>query len=154
MINVARITQRELVIQAMTHPRIWPSSSDDFSPPANEVAVDVNGQIYLGCWNSQYLGCFLFHPHNTVLWECHTMLLPAAWGPQAVDCSLVALEWVWANLPTKRLITSVPANNIMALRFARKCGFVEFGINPRSIQKGGILMDQHMLGIDCPAKEI
>lgn len=141
--------------QALCHPRVYPHSSDDFSPPPEEISqhIDCEKQLYVGCeFGGVFLGCFLFAPHNHILYEVHTMLLPAAWGPTALLCARAAQEWLWRETPARRLVTSVPGDNVLALRFAQKCGFVEYGLNPRSIQKGGILLDQHLLGTDRPAQ--
>lgn len=155
MITVDRIQNRELVIQALMHPLVWPNSSDDFSSSPEEIEkrIDIDSHIYVGCWlpTNEYAGCYLFYPHNTVLWECHTMLLPRAWGPSAIECAEEAKKWLWSNTLAQRLITNVPEINILALRYARKCGFVEFGFNPNSIQKNGKLIGQYMLGINHPS---
>jgi len=155
MISVERIRDPGLVIQAVTHPRVWHHSSDDFSPSVADMAqyIDCERQMWLGCWHGEeYLGCFLFQPHNHVLWEVHTVLLPIAWGALSSACAAAALEWVWSNLPAKRLVTSVPENNPLALRFAQRSGFDGYGFNPGAIQKNGKLLGLHMLGITKPGE--
>jgi len=153
MISVERIRDPGLVIQAVTHPRVWPHSSDDFSPPPDEIGrcIDVANHIYVGCWAvDEYLGCYLFVPINRILYDVHTMLLPSAWGATGNRCAEATLKWVWDNLPSKRLTTSVPDNNPLALRYARRVGFEDYGYSPRSIQKGGVLLGQYLLGLDRP----
>ena len=155
MIRCDRLSDASLVLRAMTHPRVWSWSSDDFSPAVMDMAphIDCGLQVWLGCWGGdEYLGCFLFQPHNHILWEVHTVLLPNAWGARALACAAAALEWVWSSLPAKRLITSVPENNTLALRFAQRSGFEGYGFNPGSIQKNGKLLGLHMLGISNPGE--
>jgi hypothetical protein len=41
----------------------------------------------------------------------------------------------------------VPANNRLALSFAKSCGMTEYGLNPQSFLKDGQLYDQVLLGV-------
>src|SRR6185369_16871555 len=75
------------------------------------------------------LGLFLFHPHNSICWEVHTCLLPAAWGERATRAGKGVVQWIWKNTPCLRIITNVPAYNRLAYRFALRCGMTEFGRN-------------------------
>lgn len=137
----------DIVTWTMRHRRIWPSISDDSSPARTEFRASP-GLTYLGMFDGdEYLGLFVLHQHNAILWEVHTCLLPLAWGSRAKACAKLCVEWVFANTECRRLITSVPQGNALAERLAESAGMVRYGINPRSFLKNGQELDQIMLGI-------
>jgi len=138
----------ELIAETMRHPRIWPSVSDDESPPPEDFEPIISDAvIYLGMFASgKFHGLFMLHPHNSVCWEVHTCLLPSAWGSAPVFAA-ECIEWVFGNTECQRLITNIPSNNPLAARLAASVGMMKFGTNPKSFLKNGILLDQHMLGI-------
>jgi RimJ/RimL family protein N-acetyltransferase len=148
-IRMDRLFDRALIAETLAHPRIYPHISDDFSPPPDEADTAINdAAIYLGAFRGDsYLGLFLLHAHNGVLFEVHTCLLPAAWGDNALACASGCITWAFQHTPCRRLITSVPTDNPLAHRLAVRAGMSEFGRNPRSILRGGQLLDQVLLGI-------
>lgn len=139
----------ELIARTISHPRIWPSVSDDGSPYPDDYAPVVGeGIVYLGMYEQdEYLGLFMLHPHNAICWEVHTCLLPVAWGVTARSCAELCIEWAFSMTGCCRLITNVPASNKLALRLAKSVGMQQFGINPKSFLKHGVALDQIMLGI-------
>ena len=149
-----RTTDAALIRCVLTHPRIWGAISDDGSPPVEEFQpVICDALWYVAVHDgAELLGLFLFTPLNTALWEVHTCLLPHSWGDRALQAAREISTWVWANTQMRRVITSVPAYNRLALRLAKEAGMVEYGINPQSFLKGGKLHDQHMLGISPPGE--
>lgn len=144
-----RTKDPELIRSVLTHPKVWPHITDDFSgspesyePPMHEAIV------YLTVLDGdRLLGLFMFHPHTRICWEVHTCLLPHCWGVRAAEAAKGAAEWMWANTEAQRIITSVPAYNRLALRFAERAGMKQWGVNGKSFQKGGVLHDQIMLGL-------
>lgn len=138
-----------LIAETIRHPRIWPSVSDDGSGSPDQFTPTVSESItYLGMFESgQFLGLFMLHPHNSICWEVHTCLLPAAWGKTANLCAALCIEWIFENTECQRLITNVPEDNSLAKRLAASVGMTKFGINPKSFLKNGIALDQIMLGI-------
>jgi RimJ/RimL family protein N-acetyltransferase len=101
-----------------------------------------NGKELLGLW--------MFHPQNAVCWEVHTCLLPNAWGERAHIAARALPEWIWQHTPCRRIVTHVPENNRLALRFALKAGMTIFGCNKASYLKHGRLCDQLCLGLSKP----
>jgi RimJ/RimL family protein N-acetyltransferase len=147
-------TDWALIKRIMTHPRVWPHISDDFSPEPQEfVPVDNPALCYLVIMDGETpLGLFLFTPHNGCHVEVHTCLLPAAWARGSREIARQALVWLWSNCPQiERLTTTVPQNNLLALRFAQAMGMIEYGVNPQSRKKSGALVDQMLLGMNRPS---
>lgn len=143
-----------LVKKIITHPKLWPYLSDDFSPPPEQFEpAQAEGIIYLlVSEENRTLGCFLLHSHSAIVWEVHTCLLPEAWG-KSEEATKGGTEWVWSNLPCMRLITNVPNNNKLALRLAKRSGMQQFGCNPDSFAKAGKVYSMAMLGISRPGIE-
>lgn len=158
-ITITPLQDVEAIRAAMTHPRVYPHIADDSCPDAKDFQPVLDGPfVYLGAFDSvdehdpfdefEYLGLFMIHPHSTVLWEGHTCLLPNAWGPRSIPAAQAAIRWVFENTPCQRFVTTVPEGNPLALRLARKAGMTEYGRNPKSLQRGGILIDQTLLGLN------
>lgn len=138
MIELTRDT--DFIVSCVTS--AWDRISDDGAP---ELYFPPMGEGNLWVRAGDY-GVFLLSRQNHVTYEVHTILLPCARG-KAVEIGKQALAWAWANTPAKRLITNVPAFNPLALRLAKAVGFIEYGINRQSFQKGGVLYDQTVLGL-------
>lgn len=137
----------------MTHPRIWPWITDDYAGPPESFHVHHHETL---CYvlveeGARTMGLFLLEQHNGCHVEVHTCLLPAAWLRDSRAIAAQAVAWLWENCPQiERLTTTVPQNNMLALRFAQALGMVEYGVNPSSFKKGGKLMNQTLLGMNRP----
>jgi len=148
-----RTRDATLIWDIMSNPRIWRHITDDGSPPPDEVRPNPEAQgmyFYLVYDGDELLGLFMFVEVNTVCWEVHTCLLPCAWGLRSVDAAREMSEWIWANTGCKRIITTVPEYNRLALALAKHAGLVEYGVNTKAWLKDGKLHDLHMLGISPP----
>lgn len=142
-----QIFDKDVIADTITNDRIYPHVSDDGSP-VPELYEANDSMLHIGIVDGEeYLGLFAIHPHNFVLYEVHTCLLPCAWGGRSVEAAKTLIEWVFSNTECKRLITSVPSNNALARRLAIRSGMVEYGVNPASFQKNRVLFDLIMLGI-------
>lgn len=139
----------ELIASTLRHPQIYRHISDDSCPDPAALTVTLSDSLlYLGAYVADvYHGLFFIHPHNRILHEVHTCLLPSAWGPVAKSAARALVAWVFENTPCLRLITCVPDGNALAMRLARTVGMVQFGHNPASLQRGGVLLGVSMLGI-------
>lgn len=158
MIHFERSFDYQTIRNILVHPRIYPHISDDYSPAREDyypvehesvwyvVARDVhdNGTDLLGLW--------MLIPQNGVCWEIHTALLPCAWGPEGLAAARMLPAWIWENTPCRRIITNVPTSNRLAFHFALKAGMHVFAVNEASFLKGGVLMDQVMLGLSAPVQ--
>jgi RimJ/RimL family protein N-acetyltransferase len=141
-----------LVKSIVTHPAIYPHVSDDFAAkPEDWKATDDEGLWYvLAMDGDELLGMFLFIPQNEICWDVHTCLLPKSYGSQAEAAGRGMIRWVWENTRCLRIVTLVPEYNRLALSFAKRCGLVCYGVNPKSYMKRGTLHDSILLGISKP----
>ncbi len=146
--RIDRIFDADQIKNTIAHPKIYDWVSDDSCPKAEYFFPLVNDQIiYLGCFlNEEYVGLFMIVPQAMVWHDFHTCLLPNAWG-LSVDFVKLAVDWMFKNTECRRLTTIVPENNKLALKLAKKSGAIEYGFNPGSWLKNGILSGVHMLGI-------
>lgn len=153
LITADRTFDAEIITRTMRHPKLYEHLSDDGCPPASHFDAPVHdGLIYLAMHeDEEFLGVFLFHPQNHVCYEVHTCLLPSAWGKRALLCTAEAAKWIFGNTACTRIVTSVPAYNKLALRLAERSGMVQYGLNPKSFLKNGILHDQALLGMNKEA---
>lgn len=148
-LRIEPIHDAELIAQTMRHPRIYAHISDDGCPPREDFSVTpTEALLHLGVYEGeQFLGLFVVHPQNFVCYEVHTCLLPDAWGSRALAATRACMDWLFSNTPCRRIVTTVPAGNELALRLARRTGLTVYGINPSSLQRHGALLDQTLLGI-------
>ena len=160
MITFERSFDYDLVRSIITHPRLWPHLSDDFSPPAGEYRPQEHPAIWYVIVHDEHergedlLGLWMFVPLNGVCWEVHTALLPVAWGEKGHIAALMLPSWIWEHTHCRRIVTNVPGSNRLALHFAYKAGMKVFGHNEASFLKGGVLYDQVMLGISRPTAPV
>lgn len=146
----------ELIKKIVRHPKIYPSASDDFSPPAEEwePVRHKDAWYVIASDEGETLGLWALLPDNRICWKVHTCLLPKAYGERARIAVGEFSAWVWANTSCLRVITDVPIYNRLALKFALHAGLTQFGLNPRSYMKNGKLHDVVMLGISKPGIDL
>ncbi len=142
----------DLVREIMTHPKVWPHISDDGSPDADRfIPLIHHGIIYLLCYDrEELLGLWMFVQQGAATIEVHTCLVPGHGFRRARTAARGAAEWIWEHTQVARICTSVPERNRIALKFAQDAGMVEYGRNPSSFLKDGVLQDQILLGISRP----
>jgi hypothetical protein len=152
-VRIEPLQDEALIAQTLRHPRIYPHISDDGCPDPAGLQIVLNGNLtYLGVFEGDaYHGLFVVHPHNLVCYEVHTCLLPSAWGQCALRATRACMSWLFEQTPCRRIITCVPRGNDLALRLAQRTGLVQYGINPSSLLREGVLLDQLLLGISKEA---
>lgn len=141
----------------VTHPAVWPWVVDDAAPEPSAFVPPIRpGLIWLrarfrrsfaSSEGNETGAVWMFEQHNAVCWEIHTCILPAWRGALAVEATKTALAWMFANGGARKIMTHVPADNRLAYRFALRCGLTDEGVNRASFLKGGVLLDQHILGL-------
>lgn len=148
-IELERTRDLGLVWKTLTHPRIWPHIIDDSSPPPEEFRpIDPDSVYYLKVSRAdEFLGLFVLTFQTGVCWEVHTALLPQARGRAAAAAARAAQAHLWRDTPCRRIVTTVPIYNRLALKFAKAAGMRSYGYNRASIMRGGRLWDQELLGI-------
>lgn len=142
--TLSRITDLALVRETVTHPSIWRHVSYDgldanaWDPPADAV--------YVGAWADEFLGLWMVAHQTPLCCEIHTCLLPCARGVASEGAAKMA-AWIRDNTQYKRVVTSVPAYNVLALSYARRAGMVEYGRNPAVWPRDGKAYDMILLGM-------
>lgn len=147
-VQIVRTFNAELIRLIVTHPAIWDAVSDD-GVQKEQYNAPVADSVYwlLVLDGEEILGAYFLHPHNHVTYEIHTCLLPNSWGEKAKKAAQLVLSWVFSNTICLKVITHVPENNVLALRYAKRAGLQEEGINRASFLKNGKLLNQTLLGI-------
>lgn len=135
----------------VTHARVYPHITDDFSPARDKWEPLTNGAVeyILVRDKDEVLGLWAFEV-GSVCWRVHTCLLPCAWGKRGIEAAEQMAQWIWTNTPCLRIITEVPSYNTLAFRFATSAGMERYGVNPQSYMKNGKLWDVSLLGISKP----
>lgn len=146
------IHDAELIESAMLHPSVYPWITDDAAPDIPAGFIPSPDHFYAGCFKGEeFLGLFAFMGLTDAKWEVHTCLLPVAYGPSATECAKLAERALWAHDPrAARIVSMIPADNPRALRFAKRCGMVEWGRNPAAFRRKGTLYDEVWVGLSRP----
>ena len=123
--------------------------SDDFSPTAEEAKVAEHTALWyiLARDEGRILGFWRLNPQTGACWELHTVM-PLDASAQVAMKQL--FEWLWGETEITRIVTNVPSFNRVALRFARRVGFKQYGVNEKSYRKNGIYHDQVLFGVTRP----
>lgn len=142
----------DLVRWIITHKRVYAGVKDDFSPAPSDYPVATHPGIWyvLVKEKTKLLGMFVFIPENAICWEVHTCLLPEGRGSKAIEAARGVADWIWANTTCQRIVTKIPQSNKLANLLAVNAGMSTYGVNPRSIQRGGRLEHQYLLGLSRP----
>ena len=146
-----RTLDTDLIRSVITHPRIWPAISDDFSGKSEDFQPSTEPSTwYIAVREGEtLLGLFILTRQTGVCAELHTCLLPIAWG-RSTEIGRQLFDWVWENSVCERIVTNVPEFNRLALRASKRVGMTQFGFNERSFKKSGKLWGQILLGITRP----
>lgn len=149
MIQFRRMENEVLVRDTIAHPAIYRHVADDLAPPRKQFRPLMHeSMLYAGAYlGEEYLGLFMFAPSNSICWDVHTCLLPVAWGEHAIPAAQGVVAWVFENTRCRRITTSIPAYNRLAIRLAVFAGMEMAGTNHSSWLKGGKLHDQVLMGI-------
>lgn len=150
--KVFRTRDYRAIRELATHPRIFPHVSDDFtSDPKLWKPIESETVIYLLATDDKGpFGCGIFIPDTWACWKAHMAFLPRSYGNLAQSSFKKMLDWMWQNSQARRLVGEIARDNTLAIRFARRAGFVFYGVNKKSKLRGGVLVDQVCLGISKP----
>jgi hypothetical protein len=135
-----RTENAALVREILTHPKIWPWIASDGYPPPEEFwpAAENPAVHYLLVRSAgEVFGLYITHPINAALWEVDHALLPTAWGAPSYWIGRAFEEWLWANTSAETALGLTPADNALALKYARRHGMTETGRIPKGIKRGG-----------------
>lgn len=150
--KVARCRDWKLIWELATDPSIFPHISDDFTTEPRKWVPPQNEQmICLVAWDGDNpTGFGIFAPTNWVCYTAHVGFLPRSYGAKSIAGFKEMLRWMWEHTKAVRIVGEIAIENRRAIAFVRRAGFVAYGINSKSILRGGILRDQVALGISRP----
>ena len=145
--NISPTTDINLIVKCVM--ASWDMLTDDGAVGKDLYFPPISDES--SWYRAEDFGVFLMVKQNMVTFEVHTCLLPNARG-KTVEIARDAIAYAWGHTEARRLITSVPAFNPLALRLAKKAGMTVFGINPNSFLKNNVLHDVTLLGISKPGE--
>lgn len=148
MVTLSQTNDWELIKKIITDPCVYPHVSDD-AAPTPETFYPAPGLLYILVSTDKPVGLFAC-ACSAAQAEIHTCLLPECYGEAAAEAANSVARWIWDHTKLNRIITNVPEYNRLALRFAKKAGMTEFGVNEKSYLKRGQFHDQIMLGLTRP----
>jgi RimJ/RimL family protein N-acetyltransferase len=153
MITFERTFNRSIIHRIMTHPQLWENTTDDFAGDRESFEPRIEDNIWYVLakqGDEEILGMFIFAMQNPICWELHARMLPEYWGDTAREAGRAVLQWGFDALGAHRIVTQIFASNRLAVRYAERCGLVQYGINPGSAMKGGKPLDMVLLGVSRP----
>lgn len=149
-VSVAPIHDAKAVERIISDPSVYPDMSDDSSAPpeaADGARLLAAGVVVGFLKGTELLGLQFFHQHNGVTWEVHTAVLPDGRGRAAIRWATLAFQFMFNRSDCRKIVTQVPTYNRAAYALARRVGMSVEGLNRSSFLKGGVLFDQHWLGM-------
>ncbi len=135
------VYDKATICQVLRHGEVFPFIGDSGTSPDWEPVL-VEHVYYLMPQSND--ACFMVHPHSRLVWEIHAAVLPES-RKQSLRFMREAIQWVREHLPAKCLVAYVPQGNYRALALAKAVGGKITGFLPRSWQRDGSYVGQHML---------
>jgi hypothetical protein len=135
-----------------THPAIFKHVADDFFPDPSTWEVPMSPELVclVGVDEEGDFGFGVFMPRTWTCYEGHLGFLPRSYGPKALEAFKQMLNWIWAWTNASRVIGEICQENRRAIKFAVRAGFSQYGVNPKSTLRGGVLKDTVCLGVTRP----
>ena len=151
-ITVRRLENKDDVYQVFKDKAVFKHICDDYTKNPDDFCIDsmIESEYmhFIGAYiDNQLAGVFYYHPHNHILYEVHSGVLPQYRGKNTILMAIKSLEWIFENTDCLKVITHVPENNAPALALSKRVGMQIEGINRASIMKNNQLLDQTVLGI-------
>lgn len=147
MIEITETRDLGFLKNCLTDAWIWRNSTDDAFAgvrPTLYYPSITEGYIYLRA--GEY-GLIIGIPVNLVTYDVHIVLLAKATG-KARDICRAAISYVFSSyVNCQRLTASIPQDKPLVIRLAKDLGMELVGVDKKSFQRGGILLDRHMYGI-------
>ena len=135
----------------MTRPDIWETVAED-GQQAKDFEPDLDSDCWLLMSDDEVIGLYNFHAHNSVTVEIHAQVLPDHRKEYSQETGLAALRWIYdyefdGGKVYQKVIAQIPVIYENVKRFTCGFGFKVEGINRKSYLKGGVIVDQYLLGI-------
>jgi hypothetical protein len=148
VIEVSRTSDPHLVAAILTDDDVWAEGGDDGTCAVEDFVPAFHESVaYLVPWlNDEPMGIFIVTPSNSICFEWHTGILKAFRGKNAIIGCRMAVDWMEANTPARKLITWVDVETRHVYLYAKACGFGVEGVSHGSLLKHGQLRDQYLMG--------
>lgn len=127
----------------MTHPDVYPTISDDGSPPVEEYEADLDSGFFLSTAPGNL---FIFTPYCYRVYSMHSCILPEARGPGSVKAARECIKWMFEKGGAVKIVGVVCDSDPRAQKFALKIGFNQEGRYKKSFIRGGVLQDLIIYG--------
>lgn len=145
-----RTYDKDIVLGIMLRDDIWATVAED-GIEKSDYAVDFDRE----CWlimrsdSGDIVGAFSFKVMNGTTLQIHAQVLPECRKDYAKDCGLAALKWFLSSAPIcyQKLVAEIPIIYQNVISFTESFGFIREGTNRLSYSKGGIIVNQILLGI-------
>lgn len=149
-----RTRDARLIRELATDPAIFPHIADDFfARPEDWDVPDLNTQ-YLRCFVASdeegHYGFGIFIAENHAHWKAHIGFLPRSYGAKAIASFRQMIERMWQETAAERITGEICQENRRAIQFAVRAGFEQYGVNEKSLLRGGVMRDQVCVGISKP----
>jgi len=105
--------------------------------------------IYIGFFDGDILGYVMLHPENESTMYIHINVLKEHRG-RGYEIAKRGLKAINESLLDRyrKFICKIPVVYPSVYHFAKTVGFLDEGLCTKSIMKGGVLVDQYMLGLE------
>jgi RimJ/RimL family protein N-acetyltransferase len=153
MIKRATVDDLDYIHFVLRHPDIYPYIIDSGSPKEakNYDVTDLINNPIVYCLipviDDKQIGIFFLHPHNFVMYEIHSNILPKYRGWKAFKAGKQVCEWMFQYTFCKKIISCIPDGNDAALALALKCSFQIEGRYKKAFLKDNQLRDLILVGV-------
>jgi len=134
-------------MSVLTHPEIYDCISSDNAPPASEWTPG-DAHYLCGYLGDLCIATMVFHPKNSVSWQCHIQVLPE-FRRNSDEFATKALEW-WFNRANLMLVAEIPSLYPNVIYFGLKHGFKIDGRVDNAYMKNGNLHSIYYLSKGLP----
>ena len=95
------------------------------------------------------IGMFILHPVNVTTCKIHAHVLKKFREKYAVEAGWAMMWWMNNHLPVRvrKIIAEIPTVHQDVYHYTKKFGFIDEGVNRKSILIDGEVVDQYYLGI-------
>ena len=146
MYHYQRLTDIDTIKTVMTDEEMWERISEDGQDRNDFEALIDDSFHWIGLYCGDILfGISLIHPHNTSTGVAHINILKPYRRDHGLQGGLMSLQYA-TGLEYHKYIAEVADVYPEVVGFIKKLGFIQEGLNRKSIMKGGKLVDQIWFG--------
>lgn len=148
MITLRQAENVEEVDAILREPELFERIAEDGQGDDYETPFDGHQCYMMILKDDEAVGVWNLYPVNTVTLNIHCNLLKEH-RHLGIDASMLILEYFLTDCPKQyeKLNAEIPVIYPEVYYHTKKFGFVDEGINRKSIMKNSVLVDQWRLGI-------